>query len=345
MRRPVRRGLRAAFALAGVLVLPLAAPATASSPTDPPRVDVGGECQAYNPRTGTCDVYVSVSGESGTGNVADDSASGSNTSRTGPSSGSSDAGQPPLRNDEGRPACVNGDVPVPCTSDDGYWRNDLGCYVSPTPMDPQPAGDRSGRDPFTGEDLGDEGAYYECFAPDGGGSGTVWLDEPPAQAPPPPTPGEVARQAVAQMNLAAIRIGIAPQPPATAVVGVPVWLWVADPGTTTFGPATASATVRGVTVTATARVHQVRWSLGDGTTLSCGVGTPYASEYGGSASPDCGHTFTRESGSEPGGAYAVTATTTWVVEWAGAGQTGTITVDPLVAQTRIVVAEGQVLVS
>ncbi|RPF21472.1 hypothetical protein EDD34_2101 [Myceligenerans xiligouense] len=343
MRRVVTRGLPAALALAGLLGLPLAA--TASTPTDPPGVEVGGDCQWHSPRSGLCNVHVSVPGGSGTDNVADGSDSGSNSTSTGSSSDASDDDRPPRQNDEGRPACVNDDVPIPCTSDDGYWRNDLGCYVSPTPMDPQPGGDRSGRDPFTGEDLGDEGAYYECFAPDGGGAGTVWLDEPPAQAPPPPTPGEVARQAVAQMNLAAIRIGIAPTPPATAVVGVPVWLWVADPDTTTFGPTTASATVRGVTVTATARVDQVRWGLGDGTTLSCGVGTPYVPEYGGAPSPDCGHIFTRESGSEPGGAYTVTATTTWVVEWAGAGQTGTITVDPLVAQTRIVVAEGQVLVS
>lgn len=339
----VRRRLHAAFALAGVLALCLTTPVAASSP-DPPGVRVGGDCEAYDRRTGECTAYLTVPGGQGSASGATGNSGSSNRS-----SGNNTPGDRPARDDtqddEGRPACVNNDVPVPCTSDDGYWRNELGCYVSPAPIDPQPGGDRTGRDALTGEELGDEGAYYDCFAPDGGGAGMVWLDEPPAQAPPPPTPGEVARQAVARMNLAAIEIGIAPQPPAAAVVGVPVWLWVSDPDTTTFGPTTASATVRGVTVTVTARVDQVRWGLGDGTTISCGVGTPYSPAYGGEPSPDCGHTFTRESGSEPGSAYTVTATTTWIVEWAGAGQTGTITMDPLVSQMQIVVAEGQVLVS
>jgi hypothetical protein len=238
--------------------------------------------------------------------------------------------------------------PVPCTSDHGVWSNEFGCYVSPSPMDPQPPRSSGAVDSFTGEALTDEGAFYDCWLPDGGGAGTVWLDSPPslADAALLPTPGEVAQMAVDQMGLRAISIGIAPDPDGVGIVGMPVWLWVENPDDETYGPATATATARGVTVTATARVHRVVWDLGDSTTIVCtGPGTEYQDSFGRQPSPDCGHTYTHESGDLPGGTYTVTATSQWVVEWEGAGQTGTLTLDGLTSQVQVTVGEGQVLVS
>lgn len=334
MRWVVRLYVCAALVLTGVFGV--CSTAAADAP------EAGGQCKYVNPRTGTCDIWIKVPG---TPEVID--GGGGNAVGAGASGRASSDDPPPRENDEGTPACLKGDEPVPCTSDHGYWRQDVQCYINPTPLSPQPEEGSAVWQHFEEMfDRGpDTGAVYPCFDAAGEQVSLVYSPDAPAAGPPPPTPGEVARRAVAQMNLQAVQIGIAPQPPATAVAGVPVWFWVDDPGATTFGPATESATVRGVTVTATARVDKVHWNLGDGTTISCGVGTPYTPEYGGDPSPDCGHTFTRESGFEPDGAYAVTATTTWVVEWAGAGQSGTITLDPLVAQTSIVVAEGQVLVS
>ena len=40
------------------------------------------------------------------------------------------------------------------------------------------------------------------------------------------------------------------------------------------------------------------------------------------ASPDCGHTYTRSSAGQPGGAFQATATITWDVTWHGAGGAG-----------------------
>lgn len=72
-------------------------------------------------------------------------------------------------------------------------------------------------------------------------------------------------------------------------------------------------------MTATAKVKKIVWKMGDGTSVSCmGAGTPYKDSFGKKSSPTCGHTYTRQ------GRYTVTATSYWVVAWAGIGQAGTI---------------------
>ncbi|MCX5199442.1 hypothetical protein OOK31_37165 [Streptomyces sp. NBC_00249] len=98
-----------------------------------------------------------------------------------------------------------------------------------------------------------------------------------------------------------------------------------------------------MTVTATATVRTVVWSMGDGATVTCtGPGTPYSPERGKEKSPDRGHMYTRTSAQSPGGRYPVTATTTWDVAWAGAGQTGTITTTRQ-SQTSLAIGELQAL--
>ena len=152
--------------------------------------------------------------------------------------------------------------------------------------------------------------------------------------------------AVEQMKLRAIRIGITPTPDGVGIVGLPTWLWVDGADATTFGPITRTATAGGVTVTATARVHEIVWDLGDGTQLTCATpGTPYEARFGKRPSPDCGHTYTQDSGDQPGGMFAVSATSRWVVEWEGAGQQGTITLDDLTSEVSVTIGEAQVLVS
>jgi hypothetical protein len=208
-------------------------------------------------------------------------------------------------------------------------------------MDPQPPPSNplwQGRGSATG------GAIYTCASPDV--YTALWLANPPDVAAQGPTPRELAQRAVEQMNLRAIDIGIAPRPDGVGLVGVPVWLWVDNPTPSTFGPETESASAGRVTVTATARVHRLTWDMGDGTTIECtSAGTPYQEPFGFEESPDCGHSYTAESHGQAGDKYTVTATSDWVVEWEGAGQTGTITLDGLVAQVELTVAEAQVLVS
>jgi hypothetical protein len=149
------------------------------------------------------------------------------------------------------------------------------------------------------------------------------------------------------MNLQAIQIGIAPEPgpDSVGIVGMPVWMWAVEPGPSTYGPITRTASAGGVTVTATARVEEITWSMGDGTQVVChSPGTPYQEAYGAKPSPDCGHTYTRTSSREPDEKYTVTATSDWVVTWTGAGQSGVIRLDGLQRSVEITVGEVQVLV-
>jgi hypothetical protein len=49
------------------------------------------------------------------------------------------------------------------------------------------------------------------------------------------------------------------------------------------------------------------------------------------------------SSDQPGGAYQVTATSHWVVEWTGGGQSGTIEFDLTTDPLPISIGEAQVL--
>ncbi|MET7457837.1 hypothetical protein ABZT03_39520 [Streptomyces sp. NPDC005574] len=85
-----------------------------------------------------------------------------------------------------------------------------------------------------------------------------------------------------------------------------------------------------MTVTATAKVSKIVWTMGDGTTVTCaGPGTPYTAAAGKSDSPTCGHTYTRTSTHQPESRYQITATSTWTIHWqttiGGGGQNGQLT--------------------
>ncbi|MBP2407301.1 hypothetical protein JOF44_000204 [Brachybacterium fresconis] len=77
------------------------------------------------------------------------------------------------------------------------------------------------------------------------------------------------------MHLEAPEVASTPNDPDTlGAVGLPVWLWVANPGPTTTGPNSTSATAGDVTVTATATFSGMTIGMGDGTTIECtGSGT------------------------------------------------------------------------
>lgn len=186
------------------------------------------------------------------------------------------------------------------------------------------------------------GAIYDCEYSNGRFGAPVilpfWSATAPA-APPAPDPRLLAQQAMAAMNLRAINIGIVPdpRPGSVGVIGMPTWMWTTDPTPSTMGPITRSVSAGGYTVTATAQVTTVVWSMGDGAVVTCnGPGTPYLDSYGKKSSPTCGHTYTRQ------GTYTVRATTYWLVTWAGIGQTGTIPLD-FTGTTNITMGEAQVL--
>ncbi|MEU6284929.1 ATP/GTP-binding protein [Streptomyces sp. NPDC047028] len=139
-------------------------------------------------------------------------------------------------------------------------------------------------------------------------------------------PEQLAREAVDRMLLTGPDIA-SPTPAGRYLVGMPVWMWV-NRSPTTYGPNTASASLAGVTVTATAKVTKIDWNTGDGITRTCqGPGTKYTAAYGKQDSPTCGHTYTRTSASRQRGTFTVTATAAWTVDWQvdGAGESGQFT--------------------
>lgn len=113
------------------------------------------------------------------------------------------------------------------------------------------------------------------------------------------------------MQLRAIEIGIAPKsgPNRMGLIGMPTWMWVANPTANTWGPISRTATAGGMKAMVTAKVNRVVWNMGDGHSVTCaGQGHPYHQWIGKRDSPDCGYHYTRTSGWEPGEEFMVTAT-------------------------------------
>lgn len=225
-------------------------------------------------------------------------------------------------------------VVVPCEGEYGYYSQPRQCYIRL--VDPQPPHSDPAWEGNT------EGAIYRCYPPNSFHAGVImydfWSPAPPPGPAAPPDPRVLAQQVIETMDLSAIEIGIVPEPGPTSVglVGMPVWMWVAEPAANTWGPITRSASSGGWTVSATARVAEVSWDMGDGTVVACGPGTAYQDRFGKTPSPTCGHTYTRQ------GELTVSATSHWVVDWSGIGQNGTIPMD-LTRTVPVTIGEVQVL--
>jgi hypothetical protein len=233
-------------------------------------------------------------------------------------------------------------VVVPCVVDQWGWFNNLDdCYYRL--RDPQPPASE-----IVWEGHYPQGAVYNVTCVDplgapGTSGGWTWLaSAPDGYGATGITAGELAARAVDAMQLRGASVGVAPPPGAEGLVGVPVWMWT-DVTPTTWGPNSATATVPGLSVTATAQASKIVWDMGDGTKVTCAnPGTKYFA--GGVASPSCGYVYKRSSADQPNDAYTVTATTTWVVTWTGGGTTGSLTVTRA-STTTIRIGELQVLVT
>jgi hypothetical protein len=204
-------------------------------------------------------------------------------------------------------------------SDDGL---DPGCSYER--VDPQPA-------PPAGAG---EGAWYvmSCLIGDGkGGPSTsppMWMETAPQV-----DPAVLARTARARLQLPAPAIRTNPDASKANVLSyVPVWLWVDG---SSWSSRSATASVPGLSVTATATPTKVVWRLGDGKpSITCGQGTAWTTGTDPKkASPTCGHTYDRPA------TRTLTATITWTVTWAGGGQSGTVPNLTTTAQTTLTVAE------
>jgi hypothetical protein len=222
---------------------------------------------------------------------------------------------------------------IPCERDGARAGSD-GCYYKPADLSADTIA------ALGGQPAGQGGWYLRtCYGPDGGGlGGPVWI----AGAPPVVSPEVLARQARARLQLPGVLVRL--NPPGDQLVNLPVWLTL-DRSSWTVQSATAS--VPGVSVTATARPVAATWSMGDGGSVRCtGPGTAWRPGIDpAKPSPDCGYTYRRSSASAAEGMFTVTVTVAWEVTWAGAGESGTIPGLSTTGTVRVPVQESQAVVS
>lgn len=261
-----------------------------------------------------------------------------------------DPGDPPGDDDGGGGGprtCMYGIREVPCTYEGRYYVSSRGCYAAAA--DPQPP---AGDDAWEGHT---DGVVISCvqpscfgLTPDDCYTETYWAAEVPGAGP---TPRQLADRAVAAMDFRAPEIGLtgkSDDPDSMQIIGLPTWMWVADPDEHTVGPITRSASAGGLTVTATGTLDRIVWNMGDGRSVTCAGaaarGTIYEARYKDQPSPTCGHRYLRTSASQPHEAYTVTATAYWTINWAGGGQSGTIPLN-FTRTSQLRVGELQVIVT
>ncbi|WP_307787377.1 ATP/GTP-binding protein [Streptomyces musisoli] len=255
--------------------------------------------------------------------------------------GHSGSGDSDSRGGGTKPECYDdrvGHNSVPCHLDSyGDWVNGRNCYFQKADPQPPPGDPRwEGHDPA-------DGAVYDAYCPDNPAQTSQWFAQPPNGGP-AVDPEVLAREAVKKMRLLGPDIA-SPRLAGKYTVGVPMWMWV-NQSPTTYGPQSASASAGGVTVTATAKVSQIVWQMGDGATVTCqGPGTVYQASAGMTESPTCGHVYAKTSAVASGGTYRLTATSTWAINWevtaGGGGQSGQLT---QTQQSQMQVAIGEVQV-
>ncbi|GAB2717364.1 ATP-binding protein [Kitasatospora kifunensis] len=308
-------------------------------PAFPASADDIGQCPPGSTWTGDiCMVITSPGGPGGGGGSGGTGGGGGNGGGGGTTTG-------------GGPAtCSFKGQTVPCDSPNwGWFDSEDGCYYAL--MDPPPA---AGDPAWAGHQPGDGKVYVRtCLLPGSGGGivagpsaqdGPTWLQTPPSGfGGGAPSPAQLAQQAFVLMKFDPPDIATAPGSGKKGVLGMPVWMW-ATPSAASWGPLQQSASAGGDSVTVTAKVTQIVWTMGDGQTVTCtGPGTPYTPDKGDAMSPDCGYRYTTTSAGQSSGAFPVTATTTWTVHWAGAGQEGDLPPVTKTSTTALTVGEVQVL--
>jgi len=168
----------------------------------------------------------------------------------------------------------------------------------------------AGVDPATG-------SWYLLFCPTVAAT-PVWVA--PGGRPPTTNPLALAQQAMSRIKLAAPAMEMAPAA-SRGVVNLLAYLWI-DRGIWT--PVAATAAAGPVSATATATPDKVIWDMGNGDQVTCtspgvpyDLNTPREQQH-----TDCGYVYPRDSHSQPGGTYTVTARVYWHVTWTAAGAPG-----------------------
>ena len=230
---------------------------------------------------------------------------------------------------------LSGTGALPCLATLHGWSGSDGCrYQVAAGFVPSAAVEAAEATP------GEQGSWYwkSCGGAD---FDVVWLPDT-AAAGGVPSPAVVAQLAVKKLVLPAPGWEMSPGAQVPQLVGVPVWLWLANG----WGAVSATAAVPGVSVTATASPQEVVWDFGAAGMVTCaGPGTPFrvGVDDPAAGSPDCGVVFARSSAAQADGRFPVSVTVRWQVGWVGAGQQGAAAGLASRATSSVVVVESQAL--
>lgn len=219
-----------------------------------------------------------------------------------------DGGEAPDHDSPAAGGCQVKGQTVPCQRD-GRTLGDDGCYYAPF-------NDKGVTRP---DDVGKDWTLYMrvCYSGDNIiDANPIWLEESPMAV----TPQMLAREAVSKLRLPSPTISVSPT--GAQLVSLPSWMWL-EAGSWQDQQATAS--VPGMSVTATASPTTAVWSMGEGGSVTCqGRGTAWKPGADPKASsPDCGYTYRTTSADAPGGQFHVSVSVNWQVSWSGAGTSGT----------------------
>jgi hypothetical protein len=133
---------------------------------------------------------------------------------------------------------------------------------------------------------------------------------------PPTVVAQLALSDLATRLLTAPLVSVSP--PDRGVVNLETWLAATD-----TGPISATASIPGLAVTATATIASTIWDLGNGDRITCsGTGVAWSEELDGVPAP-CGYTYRVPT---PATApHQLTATFVWQITWrSNQGDTGTL---------------------
>ncbi len=194
---------------------------------------------------------------------------------------------------------------VPCFFEGAGWSGGDGCYYQPATGQ-----DLRFAEAVSGPAVPPERWYVgKCGVPPTAGITRYRLFGTP------PGPQLLADEAIKALRLPQPVIRVNPAPPVKQIVFVPTWVWL---GPESWGNRSATASVPGMSVTATAKPVKLVISSAEQSVTCQGPGTAWTpGRDAAAASPTCGLTYNKP------GTFALQATVTWNVSWAGGGVTGT----------------------
>lgn len=262
----------------------------------------------------TCEVGVEIPGSDGGSSGGE----GSDSDPSGGGSSDGSGGSPASSVPEGE--CPNYQHEVLSEGDADYAQ--MADHAGDQPSDDHQLLVSTCLDPHTGRTLFD----------------AAWV-EPGEDGAPLLDPAVLAQQAIDSLRLPQPQI--AASPAGMQLVRLPTWLWLAGDSWT---GQSATASVPGLSVTASAEPVEAVWSMGDGATVTCDdAGTPWEPGTDPKRESVCGHTYTRTSADQASGEYTVTVTVTWAISWSGGGESGTAPAMSTEASTTWPVVQSQAL--